>query len=118
MIETLLEKNDNFQIIGAKIADILKTEIENQKQLAIDAGKDSSLFDVKVFYERSNPFEEYLNNESFTTPLVNVWIEGMTFDRSASNEIAFQKSESTYHVDVYAVGDGYGDGGGDGDGGG
>ena len=110
MIDSLIDKQDNFELVGLKIVDILKTEIENQKALALASGKDAALWDLRVFYERSNAWEQYLNDTTIDTPIVNVWLDNTSFDPSKSNEIEYQMAESTFNVDVYAYGKAAADG--------
>lgn len=106
MITQLIDKLDNFEIVRDQIAAILKLEVTNQMQLATAAGKDASLWDVDVFLERSNPWEQYQNAEITdpNAPIVNVWFDSANSDDSASDTVERQKVNGTFNVDCYAQG--------------
>ena len=106
MITQLIDKQDSFEIVRDQIAAILKLEVTNQVQLATVAGKDASLWDVDVFSERSNPWEQYQNAEvdEPNTPIVNVWFDSANSDDAASDTVERQKVNGTFNVDCYACG--------------
>lgn len=104
-IDTLIDKQDNFEIIRDQIAGILALEVASQINLAESFNKDSSLWDLKIYTERTNPWEQWLNDgESNNTPLVNVWFDSSTFDTSASNTVKDQKCEGIFNIDCYGYG--------------
>jgi hypothetical protein len=103
MIEALIDKQDNFEIIRDQIAAILVTEVVSQKSLAVDAGKDSDLWDFKTYTERSNPWEAYLNDTAALTPIVNVWYDNSSFREATSNIVERQNAEAIFNIDCYAV---------------
>ena len=103
MIEALIDKQDNFEIIRDQIAAILATEVTNQKQLATAAGKDPALWDFKVYTERSNPWEGYLNDTAELTPIVNVWYDNSNFLEASSNIVERQTTEAIFNIDCYGV---------------
>ena len=101
----LIDKQDNFEIVRDQIAAILVAEIAAQQILAVAAAKDPNLWKVRVFIERSNPFEQFLNDpEDDTSPLVNIWVDNSQYDPKASNVMERQKSETTYNLDCYGIG--------------
>lgn len=102
MIQELIDKQDSYEIIRDEIAAILKLESVNQMLLATDAGKDPALWELKVFTERSNPWEQYLNGDN-TIPIVNIWYDNSNFDRKASNIMERQKTASVFNIDCYAT---------------
>lgn len=104
MITELINKKDSFEIVRDQLAAILATEVANQKVLAVGAGEDSSLWDIRIYRERSNPWEEYLNDFSDITPLVNVWYDNSNFLMASSDIVERQNAEGIYNVDCYAVG--------------
>lgn len=104
MIAELIDKQDNFEIIRDKIAAILATEVANQMQLATDAGKDPNDWKLRIFSERSNPWENFLNDQTERSPIVNVWYDNSNFDPSASNIVERQKTEGVFNVDCYGYG--------------
>jgi hypothetical protein len=103
MIDSLIDKQDNFEIIRDQISAILTTEVASQKSLAAAAGKDATLWDFKVYTERSNPWERYLNDMSELTPIVNVWYDNSNFDPAASNIVERQATDAVFNIDCYAV---------------
>lgn len=125
MIQQLIDKSDNFEVIRDQVAAILKLEIANQKILATattsdgssamydasrvaqDGGapRDPSQWDLKIYEERSNPWEAYLNNsDPSVPPIVNVWYDTSAVDTTASNRIERQKVTTTINIDCYARG--------------
>ena len=100
----LIDKQDAFEIIRDQIAAILVLEVANQKALATTAGKDPALWDLKIYLERANPFEAYLDDNPDVTPIVNVWFDNEQFDKGASNLVERQKGTGIFNIDVYAVG--------------
>lgn len=103
MIQGLIDKSDNFEIIRDQIAAILVTEGASQKALALAAAKAPELWDFKVYTERSNPWESYLNEISDLTPIVNVWYDNSNFLEAASNIVERQATEAIFNIDCYAV---------------
>jgi hypothetical protein len=104
MIADLIDKQDSFEIIRDKIGAILLSETINQQALAIANSKDPDLWKLRVFSERSNPWEEFLNEDLDRSPLVNVWFDNENFDQSASNVMERQKSTGTFNIDCYGYG--------------
>lgn len=100
----LIDKQDTFEIIRDQIAAILTLEVVNQKALAVSAGKDPALWDLKIYIERANPFEAYQDDSPDVTPIVSVWFDNEQFDKSASNLVERQKGTGIFNIDVYAVG--------------
>ena len=101
MIPELIDKQDNFEIIRNQIAAILVTEIANQQILAAAAAEDPDLWKLRIFTERSNPWEQFRDDEEDTSPIINVWFDSSNFDQSASNISERQKSESIFNIDFY-----------------
>ena len=109
LITILIDKLDNFEIVRDKIAAILTVEIANQQILATAAGKNPTDWKLRIFTERSNPWEYLLNANSDTppedtSPTVNVWFDNSNFNPHASDTIERQKSETVYNIDCYAYG--------------
>lgn len=105
VLSTLIDKVDNFELIRDQIAAILVAEVANQVALATTAGKpDPNDWNLKVYTERSNAWEQWLNDQSDVTPIVNVWYDNSNFDKSSSNVMQRQKSESTFNIDCYGLG--------------
>lgn len=105
MIQSLIDKQDSFEIIRDEIAAILVTEVASQKALATGEGKDPTLWDLKVYTERSNPWENYLNSPESDTliPTVNIWYDNSSFDPKASNIMERQKTVAIFNIDCYGA---------------
>ena len=103
-ISTLIDKQDSFEIIRDQIAAILVAEVASQMQLATDAGKDPANWKLRIFTERSNPWEELLNEQTDRSPIVNIWYDNSIFSPGKSNISERQSSESTYNIDCYGYG--------------
>ncbi|MCK5601856.1 hypothetical protein KAR91_08310 [Candidatus Pacearchaeota archaeon] len=100
---TLIDKQDNFEIVRDKIALILVNEIANQQVLAAAAGKIPNDWKMRVYLERTNPWEIFTNGTD-KSPVINVWFDGSRFDGIASDTIERQKSDSIYNIDCYGCG--------------
>lgn len=105
-----ITKKDNFEIIRDQIARILSAETAFQMQTAQDSGIDSAYFDLNIYTERSNPWEQWLNDPNptnslaDTAPIVNVWWDNSSYDKSASDVVERQKATTTYNIDIYGRG--------------
>lgn len=104
MALTLIDKQDNFEIIRDQIAAILLAEVANQMQLATNAAKDPEDWNLKIFTERSNPWELYLNQDIIKTPIVNIWYDNSNFSQKSSNTSERQNSISIFNIDCYGCG--------------
>ena len=104
MITELIDKQDTFEIVRDQIAAILAINVANQMVLATAAAEDPALWEMLIFQERSNPWEQYLNDATFVTPIVNVWYDNSNFDPDGSNVVERQKSMSVYNIDCYGRG--------------
>ena len=101
----LIDKQDNFEIIRDQIAAILVAEVANQMQLATNAAKDPQDWKLRIFTERSNPWEQWLNGQTDKSPLVNVWYDNSNFNQKASNISERQNSVSIFNIDCYGCGE-------------
>ena len=108
LIQELIDKQDSFEIIRDLIAQILAEESASQQALAVSVGKDPNEWKLRVFTERTNPFEQFQNDVTDpafdNSPIVNVWYEGSTFDMSRSNLTERQEGPATYNIDIYGAG--------------
>jgi hypothetical protein len=104
MISTLIDKKDTFEIIRDKIALILATEVANQMALATAGGKDPDDWKLRIFSERSNPWEQLLNEQTDRSPIINVWFDNSNFDAASSNILERQKTEGVFNIDCYGYG--------------
>lgn len=104
MIAELIDKQDNFEVVRDEIAAILVTEVASQMALATAGGKDPNDWKLRVYAERSNPWEALLNEQTDRSPIVNVWFDNSNFDPRASNSVERQKAEAVFNIDCYGYG--------------
>ena len=115
MIDTLIDKQDTFEIVGLKIGQILADESAAQMLLAAAAvGKDPLQWKLRVYTEKFDPFEQWLNIDEDTdkSPIVNVWFDNSNYDKGASDLMERQWSESVFNIDCYGLGIAHGEGAG------
>lgn len=108
LINTLIDKRDTYEIVRDKVALILAEESANQQQLATDAGKDPALWKLRVYIERTNPWEFLRTNDGAApgdrSPVVCVWFDNSNMDARASQTIDRQQMDATINIDVYGIG--------------
>jgi hypothetical protein len=97
----LINKQDNFEIIRGKVAEILASETLNQQALAPDEGLDPTDFAFTVYEERVNP---WALEDLAVGPIVNVWWDGFNSDKHGSTIIR-QKVTTRINVDIYVQND-------------
>ena len=101
----LIDKEDSFEIVRTQIAGILALETLAQVALATAASKPNPEdWKLRVFMERSNPWEEFRDNPTDVSPIVNVWYDNSNFDKSGSNISERQQTIGTFNVDCYGYG--------------
>lgn len=111
-ITTLIDKFDSFEVVRDQIVAILVTEVASQIALATTAGKPNpDDWKLRIFTERSNPWEQFLNEQVDRSPIVNVWYDNSNFNLSKSNILERQASETVYNIDCYGYGKSKDDGG-------
>ena len=93
-------------MVRDQIALIIKCNIDYQKTLAAAASpyQDPAAYDLRVFIERANPFEEFLNDPDTSAPIVNIWYDSQSFDRRTGNVSRQQQGTAIFNIDVYAKG--------------
>ena len=104
MITTLINTRDNFEIIRDQIGMILVNESAEQQRLARTRSLPASGWALSVFTERFNLWEQVLNQTEDRTPIVNIWLENINFDKSKSNISQRQQATATYNIDCYGFG--------------
>lgn len=102
----LIDKIDNFEFVGDQIAAILATEIANQQAEAVTAGKDPNLWRVRIFQNRAQAWEVFLNpnQEPDLSPIANVWFDTAAYDQDGSDVVQRQKTRGVYNIDIYGYG--------------
>ncbi len=104
MIEILINKQDVAEIVRDQIAAILALEVGNQMAFATAAALDPADWKLRIYSERSNPWDLFNNDPIDTSPLVNVWWDTSAFDKSSSNIVERQTSNGTFNIDCYGYG--------------
>lgn len=113
LIQSLIDKSDNYQIIRDEIAAILLAETVSQQALALAATptpKNPNLWLLRIYTERSNPWADFIDcpddvAESETgAPIVNVSFDNASYNMAGSNVFERQKCEGVFHIDVYGYG--------------
>lgn len=111
----LIDKTDNFELLGLQIAGILANETASQQALAVTAGKDPALWKFGVFHERIDPWEQYLPDEDGNvedeSPIVNVALDPTNYPGAKGNVVERQTSETVYNIDCYGYAISQDDGG-------
>lgn len=112
LIDALIDKIDTSEIVRDKIAEILLAETTSQQALATTAGppKDPDDWKFRVFIERVNPWEEFLDlpdtveNPDRGFPIVNVSFDNSSFDQRHGNTVERQRATGIYFIDCLAYG--------------
>jgi hypothetical protein len=114
LIQELIDitRKDNFEIVRDEIAAIIVAEVANQKAQAVAQGEDPDPYDLKVYLERSNPWERYQRSDTDQTPIVNVYYDSDVTDLGSSNLIDRQKMDGVFVIDCYGRGISRSDGAG------
>jgi hypothetical protein len=105
-LQSLIDSQDNRELVRDQVAAILKIESDAQVVLAGQAAKDQRLWRLRVFSERSAPWNAFSSEEEcdHRIPIVNVWVESTGFEKPRSNPISSQTATSTVHIDCYGFG--------------
>lgn len=103
-IGALIDKEDAFEIVRDKLGLILATESAAQQALATAGGEDPDLWKLRVYIERSNPWEAFRGAPSDRSPIVNVRVDNIDFPKSKGNVVSRQEATTTYNIDVYGLG--------------
>lgn len=113
-IQSLVDRRDNSEIVRDEIGAILLVESESQQALAAAAGKDPELWRLRVFLERSAPWEffddstptddDLSSTPPDVAPIVNVTFDRATYDMRKSDVVHRQHANGTFHIDCYGYG--------------
>lgn len=107
LLPSLIDVRDNVEIVRERIVEILAVEIAGQKAKAVAAGKDPRLWDVKLFMERQNPWELFLEVQGKKTiditPFVNVAYDQDSPEKPRSSSLQVPTT-ATFNIDIYAAG--------------
>ena len=104
----LITAPDAFEVVRDQIAAILEAESTYQQGLAANANLNPNDWELKVYTERTNPFEEWLNVNNpdleDNAPIVNVWWENTNFSESKGSTTECQQGDVSYNIDIYGRG--------------
>lgn len=109
VLQSLIDKQDSFELVRDQIAGLLVAELANQQALATAAAKDPLLWTMSVYVERDWPREQWLNAgpalTAATAPIVSIWVESSNRDDSKTTVPgARQAYDVTYLLDISARG--------------
>lgn len=106
MIQSLITKVDNCELVRDRIAEILAAETASQQSIASQEDEDPNLWKLRVFLESANPFEAWLDpaNDVDETPIVNVWYDSGQFPKGAGDVARKQHCEGTFNIDIFGYG--------------
>lgn len=112
LITTLIDRRDNSELICDQIGAILLAESAAQQALARTAGKDSRLWKLRVFTERTNAWEMWTDPPSAgkpkpdfdRSPIVNVSFDQETFDKASGDHHERQAADGTFFIDCFGLG--------------
>lgn len=104
VLESLITKQDTFEIVRDQIVSILALEVANQQALAIAALEDPDDWTLDIYSERANPWEKFLNQQTDRAPIINVVLNSLTLDEAASTRSNATKTTGLYNIYCYAMG--------------
>lgn len=106
LIEALIDKDDTSELVRDKVAEILLAESASQMALAVTAAKDPALWKLRVFLERTSPWEEWRDagDSPDLSPIVSVSIDTLNYDAGKSDVIKRQHCSASINIDCYGVG--------------
>src|SRR6187431_490897 len=112
LITTLVDNLDNSELICAQIGAILAAESAAQQALATAASKNPKLWKLRVFTERTNAWEMWLDAPSAAkpkpaldrSPIVNVSFDQEAFDKAKGDIHERQAADGTFLIDCFGLG--------------
>lgn len=109
-IDTLLNTPDNVEIIRDQICGILAIELDNQYELAKQAGDPvADDYNIKVHQEETEPWSITTESDSKAFPLVNVCLQDVSA-QAGSTSTDKRASRASFNLDCYCSGSFNGDG--------
>lgn len=98
LINTQILEQSSAELVRDRMAEILKLNLEAQKQLADEAEK--SMFCIPVFVEASRPWEQLRDKGEST--VLNVTFNNDTIDPSRSSSVSTRTYRGIFYVDCIA----------------
>jgi len=111
VLPALIQKQDNLEILRDTIGAILAANSANQQALATAKGLEPANYKLRVFVERSNPWEQFTGDPVDISPIVNIWLNNSNYQQSRSNT-AKQAVDASFNIDIYGAGQSEGIAGG------
>lgn len=93
---------DSFETVRDQIAAILAAESLSQQALATAAGEDPTLYKLRVYTERFNPWEMFRDGAADRSPVVNVYFDSMA--PTGGDTVERQPFSGVYHIDCIGCG--------------
>jgi hypothetical protein len=101
LITALIEGKDNIEVLRDQIAAILSLELQNQKRMAEEAGReDAAQYAVRVFVENSRPYEAW--DKKSPVRLMNVVLPKASL--VSGGRTGSQKEGAVFWVDCASTG--------------
>ena len=112
-IATLITRVDAAEVVRDQIAQLLADESAAQQALATAAAENPELWRLRVYRERSTPWETFTGEAPIvdTAPVINVMYQGSDFPDATGGAVDCQTGEATYNIDCYGYGASSSDGG-------
>ncbi|AUR81577.1 hypothetical protein NVP1009O_10 [Vibrio phage 1.009.O._10N.261.51.C9] len=98
-ITVLINDQDSFEIVRDRVAQILADESAGQMALATAQGIDPAPWDLKVYRERSIPWE-LLSGDATDDHAINVWFDSANVDDAAADVTNRQTFIGTINIDI------------------
>jgi len=106
-ITELIEAADNVELVRDQIAALLSLELQNQHELAKNAGtKDADDYDIEIYVENSRPYDTTDDDDIIS--LVNIVCQQVTAPHS-NPRMGNQKSQAIFDIYCIANGNSLGD---------
>ncbi len=96
---------DVVETVRDQIAAILAVESKNQREMALadDPQRDPDPYQLRIFKDRTQPWDFFKDENASQVPVINVSIDSDAFLGTSTN-INNQDSEAVFNVDCYANG--------------
>ena len=109
-ITSLIDKQDNLELVRQAVASILVSEVTSQQALATAGAQDPRLWALRVFEERERPWTSFMEAAQKNTPqedvppIVSVRVGSADVDLAASNPVSAQTYNGQILIDCHGYG--------------
>ena len=104
VLPALLFEADTSEKVRDALTVILAQNVQEQKRLCEVAGVPPEEWDVRVYQERANPLQFFMQDSDRPVAAINVWYEGSAFDISKSQKFGKQATGGAFNIDVVGYG--------------